>query len=186
MIRAGFAPGSEFLWNYHYEIFWEISQRIYREELDPTFDGARQAGIPCCASGTPGCDADYNLATRPPAVHRAIERISLTGRIGKPLLTLHGTLDALLPISLDSDVYDRMVDGVGSGNLHRYYRIEDGSHLDGQYSEFPRRLRPMLPCVRAAFTALEAWTGSAHTPPPADVTITNPHRGDLVNACSLE
>ena len=185
MIRAGFAPGSEFLWDFNYDVFWEISQRIYREELDPTYDGALQAGIPFCGSGTPGCDADYNLATRPASVQQAIKRLSLTGRIGKPLLTLHGTLDALLPISIDSDVYDRMVDGAGRGDLHRYYRIEDGNHLDSAFSDFPAWVRPMLPCVRTAFTALEAWTGSAHKAPPPDATIANPHSGDVLNTCSL-
>jgi hypothetical protein len=185
MIRAGFSPGSEFLWDFHYGKYWDLTQRIYREELDPTYDGDLQAGVSFCAAGTPGCDADYDLATRPRTVRRAIERISLTGRIGKPMLTLHGTLDALLPISTDSDVYDRMVDRAHRGSLHRYYRIEDGTHLDGQYDEFPTRLRPMLPCVRTAFTALEEWTGSARTAPPTDATIANPRSGDVLNACSL-
>ena len=44
MIRAGFAPGSEFLWPYHYAYYWDLTQRIYREELDPTYDGALDAG----------------------------------------------------------------------------------------------------------------------------------------------
>jgi hypothetical protein len=185
MIRAGFAPGSEFLWDFHYGVYWDLTQRIYREELDPTYDGDLQAGVSFCAAGTPGCDADYDLATRPRTVRRAIERISLTGRIGKPMLTLHGTLDALLPISTDSDVYDKMVDRAQRGNLHRYYRIEDGNHVDGLFSAFPTRLRPMLPCARKAFTALEEWTGKSRTAPPADATIANPRGGDLFNTCSL-
>jgi len=185
MIRAGFAPGSEFLWDFHYGYYWDLTQRIYREELDPTYDGDLQAGVPFCASGMPSCDADYDLATRPPAVQHAIERISLTGRIGRPMLTLHGTLDALLTISTDSDVYDRMIDRAGRGNLHRYYRIEDGNHVDGLYSAFPTRLRPMLPCARTAFTALEAWTSSSRAAPPADATIADPRSGDLLNTCSL-
>jgi Tannase and feruloyl esterase len=185
MIRAGFAPGSEFLWDFHYGTYWDLTQRIYREELDPTYDGDLQAGVSFCADGTPSCDADYDLATRPRKVKRAIERISLTGRIGKPMLTLHGTLDALLPISTDSDVYDAMIDRAHRGNLHRYYRIADGTHVDGLFSSFPTQLRPMLPCARTAFTALEKWTGSLRTPPPADATITNPRSGDLLNTCSL-
>jgi predicted esterase len=185
MIRAGFAPGSEFLWDFHYGYYWDLTQRIYREELDPTYDGDLQAGVPFCASGMPSCDADYDLATRPPAVQHAIERISLTGRIGRPMLTLHGTLDALLPISTDSDVYDRMIDRAGRGNLHRYYRIEDGNHVDGLYSAFPTRLRPMLPCARTAFTALEEWTSSSRAAPPVDATIADPGGGDLLNTCSL-
>jgi hypothetical protein len=185
MINAGFAPGSEFLWDFHYGYYWDLTQRIYREEVDPAYDGGLQAGIPFCQSGTPSCDADYDLATRPRSVDRAIERISLTGRVGKPLLTLHGTLDALLPISTDSDVYDGMVDRAGRGSLHRYYRIEDGNHVDGLYGFFPDRLRPMLPCARTAFTALEAWTSAAHTAPPRDTTVSDPRDGSALNTCSL-
>jgi hypothetical protein len=185
MIDAGFAPGSEFLWDFHYGYYWDLTQRIYREELDPTYDGDLQAGIPFCASGTPSCDADYDLATRPASVRRAIERISLTGRIGKPMLTLHGTLDSLLPIRTDSDVYDRMIDRAGRGDLHRYYRIEDGNHVDGLYTAYPTRLRPMLPCARTAFTALERWTTKRHTAPPPDATVADPRAGDVLNTCAL-
>ncbi len=31
---AGFAEGSEFLWQRHYGVHWDLTQRIYREELD--------------------------------------------------------------------------------------------------------------------------------------------------------
>jgi len=184
MIDAGFAPGSEFLWDFHYGYYWDLTQRIYREEVDPSYDGDLQAGIPFCQSGTPYCDADYDLAARPRSVERAIDRISLTGRIGKPLLTLHGTLDALLPISTDSDVYDRMVDRAGRGGLHRYYRIEDGNHVDGLYNAFPDKLRPMLPCARTAFTALEAWT-TQQVAPPRDTTVANPGDSSVLDSCSL-
>lgn len=125
------------------------------------------------------------MAPRPPAVRQAIKRISLTGRIGKPMLTLHGTLDTLLPISTDSDVYDKMIERAHRGNPHRYYRIEDGNHVDGLYGAFPTQLRPMLPCARTAFTALEQWAGSPRTAPPADATIANPRSGDLLNTCTL-
>ncbi len=48
MIRAGFAKGSEFLWPFHHAYYWDLTQRIYREELDPTYDGALDAGVPFC------------------------------------------------------------------------------------------------------------------------------------------
>ncbi len=185
IIAAGFAPGSEFLWDFHYSYYWDLTQRIYREELDPLYDGDLQAGIPFCQSGTPSCDADYDLAARPAQVRRDIARISLTGRIGKPMITLHGTLDSLLPIRTDSDVYDRMVDRSGRGALHRYYRVEDGNHVDGLYSAFPTRLRPMLPCARTAFTALEAWTTRRRTPPPPDATLADPHDTTVLDTCAL-
>jgi hypothetical protein len=37
---------------------------------------------------------------RPERVKEAVERVSLIGNIGKPLLTLHSTYDLLLPMHL--------------------------------------------------------------------------------------
>lgn len=157
IIEAGFAPGSEFLWDYHYRVYWDLTQRIYREELDPGFDGALDAGIPFCASGTPNCDADYDYATRPASVHHAVRRISLSGRIGRPMITLHGTLDTLLPISTGSDVYAQMINSAGRGWLHRYRRIEGGTHVDGLVDAYPDRLRPIAPHFQTAVADLERW-----------------------------
>ena len=184
MIRAGFAKGSEFLWPYHYAYYWDLTQRIYREEFDPGYDGALDAGVPFCPSGTPGCDADYDYAGRPPAVKRAVRSVQLTGRIHKPMITLHGTLDTLLPERTDSDVYDRLVDRAGSGRLHRYYSIGGGTHTDGLYDTYPDRLRPLLPCARSAFDVLTAWV-ERHQRPPADRRYRRPSHGDLVNTCRL-
>jgi 3HB-oligomer hydrolase 3HBOH len=186
ILDAGFAPGSEFLWDYHYRVYWDLTQRIYREEVDPSFDGALSAGTPFCASGTPSCDADYAYSSRPASVARAVERISLTGRIGKPLLTLHGTLDTLLPITRDSDVYERMITSAGRGSLHRYYRVVGGNHVDGLVDAYPDQLRPLGPCFRTAFDALGGWLRGVR--PPASGTIARPAGAtpaDLARACSL-
>jgi hypothetical protein len=183
IVAAGFAPGSEPLWACHANVYWDLTQRIYREELDPTYDGALEAGTPFCAPGTPACDADYDYASRPPSVRRAVARISLTGRISRPMITLHGTLDTLLPITKDSDVYAGMVRRQGRDRLHRYYRIEGGNHVDSLYDVHPDLLRPILPCFRGAFTALEGWL-AGHAP-PAGATLPRPASGDLANTCSL-
>jgi hypothetical protein len=184
MIAAGFQRGSEFLWPYHYGVYWDLTQRIYREEIDPAYDGDLQAGVPFCQSGTPDCDADYDYASRPRRVHDAVRRVALDGDIRRPMLTLHGTMDALLPIRTDSDVYDRMVRRSGRAGLHRYYRVEDGTHVDSLYSTYPDRIRPLLPCARRAFVALERWVGAGVAPPP-DATVARPESGDLTNRCAL-
>ena len=184
MIAAGFAPGSEFLWAFHSSYYWDLTQRIYREELDPGWDGALDAGVPFCASGTPSCDADYDYASRPQAVKDAVRSVSLTGRIGKPMITLHGTLDTLLPPATDSDVYDRLIDRAGAGALHRYYSVEDGTHTDGLYTAFRTQLRPLLPCARTAFDALTAWVERG-TAPPVEGLVARPSGGDLLNTCAL-
>ena len=184
MIDAGFPRGSEFLWDYHYGVYWDLTQRIYREEFDPDYDGPLSAGIPFCQPGTPSCDADYHYADRPESVHDAVGRVSNTGDIGKPMITLHGTLDALLPIRTDSDVYRDMVRRAGDAPRHRYYVVEDGTHVDGLYDDYPNRLRPILPCYRAAFLAMTRWV-ERDDPPAPNGTIPSTGVEHPVNQCSL-
>ncbi|GGQ05529.1 hypothetical protein BKA00_003446 [Actinomadura coerulea] len=168
LLNAGLAPGSEFLWPFHNQVYWELTQRIYRAEFDPAYTGE---------------EAAYNYAARPKSVHRAVARVALTGRIRKPLITLHGTYDTLLPITTDSDVYAELVRAKRKAP-YRYYRLEAANHVDGLYDSFPDRLRPLLPCMRTAFTALESWTQHGTTPPKS-ATLPRPTSGDPVNTCSL-
>ncbi|HEX8084571.1 MAG TPA: tannase/feruloyl esterase family alpha/beta hydrolase [Solirubrobacteraceae bacterium] len=183
MLEAGWAPGSEFLWEYHYAVYWDLTQRTYREELDPEYDGGLSAGIPFCQSGTPMCDADYDYSTRGQPVRDAIAKASLTGRIGKPVLTLHGTLDSLLPIR-DTTAWVEKVRAAGLGDMHRYYVVDQGTHVDSLAADYPDRLRPILPCYRAAFLAMERWVEQGEAPPPSQ-TIARPSRGDVVNECTI-
>lgn len=184
LLDAGFAEGSEPLWEYHYAYYWDLTQRIYREELDPTWDGDTEAGTPFCESGTPACDADYDYSSRPAAVHEAVERIELTGRIQRPLITLHGTLDTLLPAQTDSDVYRDLIADEHRSFLHRYYVIADGTHVDGLYDTFPDLLRPILPCYRDAFARLDGWS-TRGIRPPGSGTVPRQTAGDLANSCSV-
>jgi hypothetical protein len=161
MLAAGFAPGSEFLWDFHYRVYWDLTQSLYQKELDP---------------GYAGTTADYDYATRPAEVHDAVHRISLTGRITRPLITLHGTLDSLLPISRDSDAYAAMIHSAGRDPLFRYYRVENGNHVDGLVDTYPTQLRPLAPCFQAAVDALAAWLRGT---PPAPSTTTRECLGSL-------
>ncbi|MET9154986.1 tannase/feruloyl esterase family alpha/beta hydrolase [Streptomyces griseoflavus] len=189
MYAAGFARGSEFLWPYHEKAYWGVTQKIYRAEFDPAYD-------PDCPGPTAGStperilapcpsDAAYDYASRPASVHRAVERVALTGRIGRPMITLHGDLDALLPKAVDSDVYDGMVEANGRARLHRYYTVAGGTHVDGLYDSHPDRLRPVLPCYLSAFDALVAWVERG-VAPPADRTVERPADGDVVGSCALD
>ncbi len=187
IIAAGYARGSEFLWEHHYAVYWDLTQRTYREEIDPGYDGLLNGGIAFCQPGTPYCDADYDYASRPAAVPEAVEKISLTGRLGKPMITLHGTLDALLPIRTNSDNYVELIRRAGRGGMHRYYVVEAGNHVDQLYDEFPDKLRPIAPCYRAAFLELENWVESkGKRQPPASKSITRNAGTDLANECSLD
>ena len=187
LYAAGFARGSEFLWPYHERAYWGVTQKIYRAEFDPTYDPA----CPGTSAGTTteeilapcASDASYEYDSRPASVHRAVARVALTGRIGRPMITLHGDLDTLLPKSADSDVYARMVDGSGRGRLHSYVTVVGGTHVDGLYDTYPDRLRPILPCFRSAFDELVAWVERG-VRPPADRTVARPAHGDVVNSCA--
>ena len=187
MYDVGFEPGSEVLWPDHYAVYWDLTQRVYREAFDPDYDGSTKAGTPFCRTGgEPGtptaCDAEYDYASRPQEVKDAVASVSLTGDIGKPMLTLHGDLDALLPIRTDSDVYTQMIAKAGKGKLHRYYVISGGNHVDDRHDFFPTEVRPILPCYREAFGALTRWVTTGATPPDSQ-TVARPASGDVANTC---
>lgn len=192
IVDAGFAPGSEFLWDEYYVNYWDLTQRIYREEFDPGYDGPRgengtQPGIAGCqdGAGIPGCDADYEYHQRPQRVRDAVRKVQLTGRIGKPMITLHGTLDTLLPIRTDSNVYRDLIKDAGEKSApHRYYRIGRGDHVDSFYDKYPGRLRPILPCHRTAFRMLEDWVEDGRRPPKSTF-VPKPESGDVVNGCAI-
>jgi hypothetical protein len=198
MYEAGFEPGSEALWPYHRTVYWGLTQKVYRAEFDPAYDptcpgataGTLETGLLNPCPSDMAYDAWFADRKKSQAAHDALARISLTGKIKKPLLTLHGTLDTLLPISTDSDVYAEMVADQHRDRLHRYYRIEGGNHVDSLVGLDPQRLRPMLPCFRTAFDALTAWVEEREQPPasgdvprPTGNGATDPA---LLNTCSLE
>jgi hypothetical protein len=197
MYKAGYKRGSEFLWDQHYAQYWDITQRLFREEFDPGWDNKPGPGTPLCQEEGPSpgtrCDAEYQYKKRPDKVKDRVERISLTGDIGKPMITLHGTLDSLLPIRRHSDPYRELIKNKGKGNMHRYYVIEDGNHVDSFYDVYPREgetaLRPILPCYWAAFEELEEWVeqkpGANDKQPPDNTTVPNKRSGDEANHCRI-
>lgn len=50
-----------------------------------------------------------------------------TGKITKPLLTLHGTGDLFVPISMEQD-YAKLVDAAGAGNLLVQRAVRSAGH----------------------------------------------------------
>ena len=201
MAAVGFNPQSQPLWNYHWTIYWGLTQKVYRLEMDPEYTGYGCAapGVPCvspAAETVPPTDPDalYNVSARMAVVGPRLDAVANTGAIQHPLITLHGDQDSLLPIKVDSDVYSQMVAAAGRSGSFRYYTVAGGNHVDPQFDDHygvdsygNTVLRPILPCVRSALDALSLWVERG-TAPPASHVIARPagaSASDLANLCSL-
>ena len=102
-------------------------------------------------------DADArNAVTHPDAV-------PTTGKITKPLLTIHGTGDLFVPISQEQS-YRRKVDALGKGDLLVQRAIRSGGHCKFSDAEYT-----------AAFNDLVAWVKDGRKPAGDDL------RGDLTD-----
>jgi hypothetical protein len=208
LAAVGFNPQSQPLWAYHWSIYWGLTQKIYRLEFDPEYTGYTcsdplGAG-PSCVSppaltvppGDPDALYDYQARiAQNPAILARMQEVANTGNIQRPLITLHGDQDSLLPIATDSDIYTQLVARARKSSDHRYYVVQGGNHVDPQYDDHAgidsygdTVLRPMLPCVSAAIDALTLWVESGVAPPPSH-TIARPQGAtpaQLANTCTLQ
>lgn len=209
LAAVGFNPQSQPLWNYHWTIYWGLTQKVYRLEMDPEY-----TNYTCSGTGTSCISpaAEQVLPSDPDATYSYSQRLQLnsnlqgrmqsiaeTGNIQRPLITLHGDQDALLPIKTDSDLYAQMVQLAGKGGMYRYYTVAGGNHVDPQFDDHygidsygTYVLRPILPCARIAIGALAAWVESDVPPPPSQTIprpvttmASNSDASDLANNCSL-
>ncbi len=101
------------------------------------------------------------------------------------MLTVHGTLDALLPIATDSDVYNQVIRRQHRGRLHRYYRIVGGTHVDGLNGTYGDRVRSILPCACNAFTEITSWVEHRRGPPRSRTTPRPAASSDTASTCAL-
>jgi hypothetical protein len=81
---------------------WEVTQCLYVHKLDPNYS-KRFPGF--------AAFADYNYLTRPESVKKTIAKFTNSGKIRKPHISVHGTLDALIPIKGHARPYKAMVRG---------------------------------------------------------------------------
>lgn len=186
LIAEGHLPaGSEPTWEFHYNQVWGLTQSMFRPAFDPEYGTAN----PRLFVPPDDPEADYDYDSRPREVKDRVAEVANTGNLhGRPLLTLHGTLDALLPISAHSDRYAQLVQQQGQGDNFRYYRVEGGTHFD-RLADDPHHteLRPILPCFLTALDALDVWITNGHEPPPSG-TIPFPadqSPEERANTCTL-
>src|SRR5262249_21005980 len=127
----------------------------WQKRLDPNYD--------TYGSGTGTYSYPARLAASD--VGANVAAIATTGDIGKPLITVAGTLDALLPINLQARAYARAVAAASAqgdedgkyrqhiSSAYRLYEVQNGNHIE-TYLDGP----PPAP----AFPELELIQPHAH------------------------
>jgi len=158
---AGYPPdivsGTTSLWGLYSAQFWEVTQCQWQKRLDPTYD--------TYGSGT----GTYNYVSRLSLsdVGAQFAAFATTGKIRRPLVTVAGTMDALLPIDHHARAYARKVaaaskhkHGDDDGDDHddkvpayRLYEVQNGNHIETFQVAFPQ-LELIEPHAQRAFDLL--------------------------------
>jgi hypothetical protein len=152
---AGYPPdlsnGTTSLWTLNSGSFWEVTLCQWQKRLDPGYD-TYGAGL-----------GDYNYYARLSVsdVGAQVAAFATTGRIQRPLITVAGTMDALLPIDHHARAYARKVaaaqDDHDRGRRHepeyRLYEVQNGNHIETYKALLPQ-LELIEPHAQHAFDLL--------------------------------
>lgn len=150
------------LWGNYYNDFWEATVCQWQQRFDPTYD--------TYGSG-PG-NYDYLARLGLPGVFDSVAAVTTTGKIKKPLITVAGTMDALLPIKHQARAYETAVDVSRKGNndqrnaQYRLYEVQNGNHIEAYVTPFPE-LVVIQPHAQKAFDLLVAHVESNAPLPPS-------------------
>ncbi len=159
IVAAGYPPDIVAepltMWNRYSNQFWEVTQCQWQKRLDPAYD--------TYGSGT----GTYNYVSRLSSsdVGAQFAAFATTGRIKRPLVTVAGTMDALLPIDHHARAYARKVaaaskhkhdddsDDRDKAPAYRLYEIQNGNHIE-TYQDFYPQLELIEPHAQRAFDLL--------------------------------
>ena len=75
-------------------------------------------------------------------MRNTIDTFANNGIVRKPLISVHGTLDALIPLKGHARPYKAMVEAKGYGQNYRLYEIQNGNHLDRLKGSYARTTTP--------------------------------------------
>ncbi len=173
---AGYPPdivsGSNSFWGRHNAQFWEVTQCQWQKRLDPSYD--------TYGSGT----GTYNYVNRLSSSDVGAQMASFanTGEIQRPLVTVAGTMDALLPINHHARAYARKVaaaakeqrnNGHGQDDArtaYRLYEVQNGNHIE-TYKDTFAQLEFIQPHAQRAFDLLVEQVESGRTLPPSQCVV---------------
>jgi hypothetical protein len=136
------------LWGLNYLQYWEVTMCQWQKRLDPTY-GTYSTGL-----------GNYVYVSRE-SVSNVAENLAdfrTSGRIRRPLITVAGTMDALLPIDTNARAYARRVaaaarDDGDKAPAYRLYEVQNGNHIETYKQTFPQ-LELIEPHAQQAFDLL--------------------------------
>ncbi|PKO41738.1 MAG: hypothetical protein CVU33_00100 [Betaproteobacteria bacterium HGW-Betaproteobacteria-6] len=174
---AGYPPdlkaGASSLWSMNSASFWEVTLCQWQKRLDPSYD--------TYSSGP----ENYNYFARLPVsgADGNIADFATTGRIQRPLITVAGTMDALLPIDHHARAYARKVVAHSSERIddddhdrrrhhhhdrnpaYRLYEVQNGNHIETYKLSLPQ-LEFIQPHAQRAFDLLVSHVEQGTALPP--------------------
>jgi len=132
-----------------------VTQCQWQKRLDPAYD--------TYGAGT----GTYSYLDRLPAsgVGANIAAFATTGRIKRPLITVAGTMDVMLPIDVHARAYARKVEAALASDgdrdrprepgrpEYRLYEVQNGNHIETYATTFPQ-LQYIEPHAQKAFDLL--------------------------------
>ncbi len=157
------------LWGLYWTQFWEVTQCQWQKRLDPAYN--------TYVSGT----GTYTYIDRLSAsdVGANVAAFATTGRTKRPLITVAGTMDGLLPIDVHARAYARKIADAtryeGDSPVrpaeermpdYRLYEVQNGNHIETFVTTFPQ-LQLIEPHAQRAFDLLVAKVELAAALPPS-------------------
>jgi hypothetical protein len=134
----------------------------WQQRFDPTY-----------ATYTAGLgNYDYLSRLNVPGVFDSVAAVETTGKIKKPLVTVAGTMDALLPAERQARAYEAAVNASRKGNndkrnaQYRLYEVQNGNHIESYVTPFPQ-LVVIQPHAQKAFDLLVDHVESNSPLPPS-------------------
>jgi len=152
--RDGSGNVTASFWRSYYTDFWEVTACQWQERFDPSY-----------ATYTAGLGNYDYLSRLTPSVSADVAAVSTTGKIKKPLITVAGTMDALLPVKRQARAYEAAVNASRKGSnqqrnaQYRLYEVQNGNHIEAYANVFPQ-LRVIQPYAQKAFDLLVAHVES--------------------------
>jgi hypothetical protein len=183
IVAAGYPPDiksdlstptvpSTTLWDRNWVQFWEVTLCQWQKRLDPTYE--------TYVSGTGTYNYIHRLSVS--NVGAEVAAFQNTGKIRRPLITVAGTMDSLLPIDHHARAYARKVEAAGGKNkrdddddrdrhdkgpAYRLYEVQNGNHIETYKQDFFSKLEFIQPHAQHSFDLLVDHVERGASLPPS-------------------